>query len=109
MHPLIHADQESGVSPVIIAAGSASGFVIICIALLALIVIVIYVVVLKERKKAFHFTSNIAYTGRCNEEDVDYYSIPQWPQAGSVINQTEMKESSLTTDHVAAGKSSQNN
>ena len=105
----IHSDQEleSKVSPVIIAAGSASGVaIIICIILLALIVIAL--VYLKWRKNTFHFTSNVAYTGHCiKDDDVDYYSVSQpAPQSRSLTYQNEMMDDSLATDHIAASKSS---
>lgn len=109
LHPwCIHSDQEleSKVSTVIIAAGSASGVAIICIILLALIVVAL--VYLKRRKNTFCFTSNVAYTGHCIEDDdVDYYSVSQpAPQNRSVTYRNEMKDDSLATDHIAASKSS---
>ena len=93
-------------SPVIIAAGSASGVAIICIILLALIVVAL--VYLKRRKNTFHFTSNVAYTGHCIKDgDIDYYSVSHpAPQSRSVTYQNEMKDDSLATDHIAASKSS---
>ena len=71
-----HAAQESRVSPAIIAAGSASGVVIICI-ILAPIAVISVVVCLKRRQKLFHLTANVAYSGQCTKEDINYYTISQ--------------------------------
>ena len=94
-------------SPVIIAAGSASGVAIICIIIL-LALIVVALVYLKRRKNTFHFTPNVAYTGHfIIDDDVDYYSVSQpAPQNRSVTYRNEMKDDSLATDHIAASKSS---
>ena len=71
---------------VIIAAGSANGVIIICTIFALIIIAVVVLVHLKWKKKALHYTSNIAYAshdidGQCTE--VENYSISQ-PQA--IIN-----------------------
>ena len=73
----------------IIAAGSASGVIIICTTLALIIIAVVRLVHLKRKKKALHYTSNIAYAshdinGQCTE--VENYSVSQ-PQAISNIVQ----------------------
>ena len=96
-------------SPVIIAAGSASGVaIIICIILLALIVVALLYLKRRKNRSTFHFTSNVAYTGHCTKDgDINYYSASQpAPQSRSVTYQNEMKGDSLATDHIAASKSS---
>ena len=55
----------------------------------------------------FHLKSNVAYTGQCTKEDIDYYTVSQ-PQVGSVTNQSEMEDDCHATDHIAASKSSKN-
>ena len=81
------------VTRIYIAAGSTSGVLIVCI----LLVVVISAVVchFKRRNKAFNLTSNVAYTDRRTNEDLDYYGIAVSSQplaVGSAIDQVKMKD-----------------
>ena len=79
------------VTRIYIAAGSTSGVLIVCI----LLVVVISAVVchFKRRNKAFDLTSNVAYTDRRTNEDLDYYAVSSQPLAvGSAIDQVKMKD-----------------
>jgi hypothetical protein len=74
-------------------AGSTSGVLTLILILSLMVVIIISVVMyLKRRQKAFNLTSNVAYAGRCKNEDNDYYAISQPPAPGTDV---EMKDEHL--------------
>ena len=83
------------VTRIYIAAGSTSGVLIACI--LLMVVISVVVCHFKCRNKAFNLTSNVAYTGRRTNEDIDldYYAVSGQPLAvGSAIDRVKMKDHS---------------
>ena len=90
----IGTDGESKAPLVIrtyIAAGSASGVLIACI--LLMVVISAVVCHFKCRNKTFNLTSNVAYTGRRTNKDLDYYAVSGQPLAVvSAIDHVKMKD-----------------
>jgi hypothetical protein len=87
-------------------AGSTSGVLMLIIILLSLMVVIISVVLYlkhRSRQKAFNLTSNVAYAGRCKNEDNDYYSISQPPPGTNV----EMKDERLVTSDTTTNQSTE--
>ena len=58
-------------------------------------VVLSVVLYLKCRQKAINLTSNVAYTGQCKNEDIDYYSISQ-PSLENDIENRSTEDQPLT-------------